>query len=251
MSKMGFSLMYFAPSFFCDVTQIWIYGGKWERIATVIAGIWGDLIVCFVGTVIWWTTAPGMLAHTLAYKVMMVTGIGVSLLNLNPLIKLDGYYIFCELIGEPDFKERTSAYLSGWTRKLVFRMPAEVEYVPRRKRLFYLLYAVLSGAYGYVLLSFLMGFTFNILHSYSPAWALVPAALIGYWVFRARIHSLGRFSKLLYLDKKEAVADWFTPLRRLGSQPAQPSSFSSQFGQFLRMDLLYWSRLTRLWFMLR
>ena len=216
VEKMGFSLMYFAPSFFCDVTQIWIYGGKWERIATVVAGIWGDLIVCFVGTVIWWTTAPGMLAHTLAYKVMMVTGIGVSLLNLNPLIKLDGYYIFCELIGEPDFKERTSAYLSGWTRKLVFRMPAEVEYVPRRKRLFYLLYAVLSGAYGYVLLSFLMGFTFNILHSYSPAWALVPAALIGYWVFRARIHSLGRFSKLFYLDKKEAVADWFTPLRRLG-----------------------------------
>ena len=38
VEKMGFTLMYFAPSFFCDVTQIWIYGGKWERIATVIAG---------------------------------------------------------------------------------------------------------------------------------------------------------------------------------------------------------------------
>jgi putative peptide zinc metalloprotease protein len=205
VEKMGFSLMYFAPSFFCDVTQIWIYGGKWERIATVIAGIWGDLIVCFVGTVIWWTTVPGMVAHAWAYKVMMVTGIGVSLLNLNPLIKLDGYYIFCELIEEPDFKERTSAYLSGWTRKHLFGMPAEIEYVPRRKRAFYLVYALLSAAYGYVLLSFLMVFTFNILHAYSPAWAFLPAAFIGYWVFKARIHSLGRFLKLLYLDKKERV----------------------------------------------
>jgi putative peptide zinc metalloprotease protein len=216
VESMGFSLMYFAPSFFCDVTQIWIYGGKWERIATVIAGIWGDLIVCFLGTAVWWATTPGMIAHNLAYKVMMVTGIGVSVLNLNPLIKLDGYYIFCELIGEPDFKERTSAYLSGWTRKYLFGMPAEVEYVPLRRRPFYLVYGVLSAIYGYVLLTFLMGFTFNVLHSYSPAWAFAPAGLMGYWVFRERIHSLGRFTKLFYLDKKERVRSWLKPLRLIG-----------------------------------
>jgi len=154
-----------------------------------------------------------MVAHTLAYKIMMVTGIGVSLLNLNPLIKLDGYYIFCELIGEPDFKERTSAYLAGWTRKHLFGMPAEVEYIPLRRRPFYLVYAVLSAIYGYLLLTFLMGFTFNVLHSYSPAWAFAPAALMGYWVFRERIHSSGRFTKLFYLDKKERVWSWLKPWR--------------------------------------
>ena len=104
VESMGFTLMYFAPSFYCDVTQVWIYGGKWERIATAIAGIWGDLIICFFATVVWWATTAGMSVHNLAYKIMMVTGIGVSVLNLNPLIKLDGYYIFCELIGKPDFK---------------------------------------------------------------------------------------------------------------------------------------------------
>ena len=213
VEKMGFNLLYFAPSFFCDVTQVWIYGGKWERIATAIAGIWGDLIICFVGTAIWWTTTPGMFAHNLAYKVMMVTGLGVSLLNLNPLIKLDGYYIFCELIGEPDFKERTSAYLSGWTRKHLFGMPAEMEYVPVRRRPFYLGYAVLSAMYGYLLLTFLMGLTYNILHSYSPAWAFVPATLAGYWVFRKRIHSVGRFIKLFYLDKKERIGSWLKSWR--------------------------------------
>jgi putative peptide zinc metalloprotease protein len=137
----------------------------------------------------------------------------VSLLNLNPLIKLDGYYIFCELIGEPDFKERTSAYLAGWTRKHLFGMPAEVEYIPLRRRPFYLVYAVLSAIYGYLLLTFLMGFTFNVLHSYSPAWAFAPAALMGYWVFRERIHSSGRFTKLFYLDKKERVWSWLKPWR--------------------------------------
>jgi putative peptide zinc metalloprotease protein len=212
VEKMGFTLMYFAPSFYCDVTQVWIYGGKWERIATAIAGIWGDLIICFFATSVWWATAPGMATHNVAYKIMMVTGIGVSVLNLNPLIKLDGYYIFCELIGKPDFKETASAYLSGWTRHL-FGMPAEMEYVPRRQRPFYLLYAVLSATYGYALLTFLMVFTYNVLHAYSPAWAFAPAGLMGYWVFRERIHGLGHFLKLLYLDKKELVLRSLKPVR--------------------------------------
>lgn len=216
VEKMGFTLMYFAPSFYCDVTQAWIYGGKWERIATAIAGIWGDLIICFFATAVWWTTASGLVVHNLAYKVMMVTGIGVSLLNLNPLIKLDGYYIFCELIGKPDFKESASAYLSSWTRRHLFGMPVEVEYVSRRRRPFYLLYAILSAAYGYALLAFLMVLTYNILHSYSRAWAFVPAALLGYWVFRGRIRSLGHFTKLFYLDKKERTLTWLTPMRRVG-----------------------------------
>lgn len=213
VEKMGFTLMYFAPSFYCDVTQVWIYGGKWERIATAIAGIWGDLIICFFATAVWWATAPGMATHNIAYKIMMVTGIGVSLLNLNPLIKLDGYYIFCELIGKPDFKETASAYLSGWTRRHLFGMPAEIEYVPRRQRPFYLLYAILSASYGYALLTFLMFFTYNILHAYSPAWAFAPAALMGYWVFRGRIHSLGHFLRMLFLDKKELVLSWLKPKR--------------------------------------
>src|SRR5205807_8257749 len=118
--------------------------------------------------------------------------------------------------GEPDFKERTSAYLSGWTRRHLFGLPAELEYVPRRQRLFFLVYALLSATYGYVLLSVLMVFTYNVLHSYSPAWAFVPAALMGYWVFRVRIHSLGRFIKLFYLDKKERLGGWRTPWRIAG-----------------------------------
>lgn len=213
VEKMGFSLMYFAPSFFCDATQVLITGGKWARIATDIAGIWLDLVVCFFATVVWWATPTGMPAHDWAYKFMMVTGIGVSLLNLNPLIKLDGYLIFCELVAEPSLKETSTAYLMAWIRKHIFRFPTEVPYVPRRKRPFYIAYAILSGMYSYSLLSFLMVITYNILRSYSPEWAFVPAVAIGFWVFRSRVKLLVTFMKTLYLDKKERVLKWFTPVR--------------------------------------
>jgi len=213
VEEMGFTLMYFAPSFYCDITQVWIYGGKWQRIATAAAGIWGDMILCFIATCVWWGTAPGMFSHNLAYKIMMVTGVGVSLLNLNPLIKLDGYFIFSELIGDSDFYERATCYLSGWVRKNIFRMPVDLEYIRVWQRPLVLLYAILSGLYGYLLLSFLMVFSYNVLHSYSPAWAFIPAMLAGYWVFRKRIHSVARFSKLFYLDKKERLWGWLTPPR--------------------------------------
>lgn len=213
IEKMAFSLMYFAPSFICDATQVWVIGGKWARIATAFAGIWIDLLVCFVATVIWWGTAPGMPVHEWSYKVMIITGIGVSVLNLNPLIKLDGYLIFSELVAEPSLKETSTAYLSNWVRRRVFGLPVEVPYVPRRKRLFFIVYAVLSGLYSYSLLSFLMIVAYHILRSFAPELAFVPAIAIGYWVFRSRIQNTVKFMRTLYLDKKQRLKAWFTPTR--------------------------------------
>src|SRR6266852_4996047 len=50
VEKMEFLLMYFAPTFVCDVTQIWVIGERKARLATIIAGIWVDLIICFLAT---------------------------------------------------------------------------------------------------------------------------------------------------------------------------------------------------------
>src|SRR5438067_12639885 len=67
--------------------------------------------------------------------------------------------------------------------------------------------------YSYVLLSFLMVVTYHILRSFNPDWAFIPAAAIGAWVFRSRIKLLVKFMKMLYLDKKERLRGWFTPVR--------------------------------------
>jgi putative peptide zinc metalloprotease protein len=137
----------------------------------------------------------------------------VSILNLNPLIKLDGYLIFSEFVHEPALKESSTAYLSGWARKHIFGLPAEGPYVARRKRLFFVIYGILSGLYSYSLLSFLMVITYHILRSFNPEWAFLPALAIGFWVFRSRVKLLVNFMKMLYLDKKERVRAWFTPAR--------------------------------------
>jgi putative peptide zinc metalloprotease protein len=213
VEKMQFILMYFQPTFICDCTQVWIVGDKKARISTIIGGIWIDFILCMLATIVWWGTATGMFIHDFAYKVMMITGIGVTLLNLNPLIKLDGYYLLAELINETDLKERSTAYVSGWTRRHIFRLPAEVEYVPRHRRVLYVVYSLLSSAYSYLLMALVVVFAYHILKSYTPEWAWLPAALLAARIFKSRITMLERFMKTVYLDKKERMVAWFTPAR--------------------------------------
>jgi len=55
--------------------------------------------------------------------------------------------------------------------------------------------------------------TYHILRSFTPEWAFVPALAIGIWVFDTRIKTVGDLMRLLYLDKKQRIRAWFTPLR--------------------------------------
>ncbi|MGO9127969.1 MAG: HlyD family efflux transporter periplasmic adaptor subunit [Terriglobales bacterium] len=201
--RMGFMLMYLMPTFFCDLTEAWIYTGRWPRIATMIAGVWADLIVCVPATVVWWATPEGMPMHDFAYKIMLLTGIVISLLQLNPLIKLDGYFIFSELIQIANLKEASSACLSTWVERNIFRLPVEVEYVPRGRRAFYFTYAVLAEVYGIALLLVFVTLGYNILRSFSPQWGFIPAFFLGYLIFKSKVLSFMRLLKLSYLDHKE------------------------------------------------
>ncbi|HKC72467.1 MAG TPA: HlyD family efflux transporter periplasmic adaptor subunit [Terriglobales bacterium] len=213
--KMGFLLYYLSPCFFVDVTEIYVYGGKWQRITVSIAGIWTELIICAAATVAWWGTPGGSSIHDFTYKIMLITGVGVIIINLNPLIKLDGYYILSELTGIVSLKERATAFVSGLVKRKLFRLPVDVEFVPRRRRLFFAIYALLSGLYSYTLLYVVVRFAYNVLKTYSPDWAFLPAALLAGLIFRSRIRTLVRFMKTVYLDKKEKLWGWLLGRRGL------------------------------------
>jgi putative peptide zinc metalloprotease protein len=139
-----------------------VYSGKWARIATSIAGIWVETIFCFAATVIWWGTPAGTPLHEWAYKILLITGIGVAVVNLNPLIKLDGYYILCELTGIIGLKEDSTAFVSSWVKKNILRLPIEVEFVPKRRRIGFVVYAILSGIYSYTLLYVVVTFAYHV-----------------------------------------------------------------------------------------
>ncbi len=206
---MGLMLMWMSPAFFCDCGEVYIYGGKWQRISVAFAGMWSELLLCVVATALWLGTAPGMLLHDLAYKILLVGGVLLIILNLNPLIKLDGYYIFTDLINQPDLKEEATAYSSNLIRK-IFGLPHELSSMRTRRKLFYFIYSLLSGTYSYFLLILFSEIGYNVSRRFWPEWAALPAAAIAFLLFKSRLKRLAEFMKTVYLDKKQRWIAWLS-----------------------------------------
>jgi putative peptide zinc metalloprotease protein len=218
--RMGFHLVYLTPAFFTDVTEAWVYAGKWQRVVTIVSGAWSEMMICAIATPLWYVTPYGSWVHDFAYKMVLITGLGVIFFNWNPLIKLDGYYLLTEIISIPNLKEDSTAYTSALVKKYFWRLPIEIPYVPKKRRFGYVFYALTSGLYSYTILYFVARFAGNITRGFSGDWAFIPATLAGLLIFRSRIKTLVAFMKTVYLDKKERVRAWFTPRRRVAAAVA-------------------------------
>jgi len=179
---------------------------------TVASGVWSEILLCQYFTIIWWFTPPGSWLHDFCYKLILSGGIFCVLINWNPLAKMDGYYLFCEIFRFWDLKGLSSTYLSAWVRKNLFRLPATVPALPPLRRVGFAIYAMLSGVYCYSLMLFFVRILYKIGYHFSPQWAFVPATALAYAIFRSRIQKLGQFMKELYLDKKEWLAQHRTPI---------------------------------------
>ncbi|HTA58516.1 MAG TPA: efflux RND transporter periplasmic adaptor subunit [Candidatus Baltobacteraceae bacterium] len=212
---MGFALVYLTPAFYTDTTEGFVQGSRYQRFVIAMAGIWSELILCAIATPIWWATPPQTLVHDSAHFIMMMTGLMSLLLNWNPLMKLDGYYMLCEVVGIRDLKEDSTAYVSAWVRSRIWRLPVDMPYVPKGRRLGYIIYALLSGFYSYSVLYILARFAGNFVRNFSPEWGFIPELAVAAIIFRSRIRLLGKFMKFIYLDKKDRVIAWFTPQHSL------------------------------------
>lgn len=211
--SMGFMLIYLTPAFYTDTGEGFVRGTRSQRLVIAMAGAWLELIICAIATPIWWGTAPDTAVHNAAYLLMLMTGIASLLINWNPLMKLDGYYMLCEIIGIADLKEASTAYVSAWVKRHIWGLPVEMPYVPKRRRFGYVVYALLSGFYSYTVLYIVARFVGNVFRNFNPDWSFIPELGTAALVFRSRIRTLVNFMKFVYLDKKDRVRAWFTPAR--------------------------------------
>lgn len=206
--SMGLMFLYLVPCFFVDVTESWISANKVQRLATIIAGIWIEMTICGIAMVVWSSTSTGAWLHDFAYQIVLLTGIAVVAINLNPLIKLDGYYFLTEIIEIPDLKERSTAFLSGWFQNYVLGLPVETPIVPRRRVPLFILYAFASGAYSYLLLFFVIRFCYNITSNWLAEFALIPAGALAYFMFRSRIRALRRVVRQFWEQRFASGVRW-------------------------------------------
>ena len=57
--ELGFMLLIFSPTLYCNVSDIWMVKDKWKRIAVSMAGMWVEAVIAATCTLLWWFSARG------------------------------------------------------------------------------------------------------------------------------------------------------------------------------------------------
>lgn len=119
----GVLLILFAPCVYCDVTESWRLTRRSERAAVAAAGMYAELIVATVAAVVWLSTVPSIL-NTIALQTMLICSVSTILINANPLMRFDGYYILADWLNEVSLRAQADRQLSDATTKLVLGLPS-------------------------------------------------------------------------------------------------------------------------------
>jgi multidrug resistance efflux pump len=150
--EMGFMLLYFQPALYCNVSDAWFFPEKRQRLMVGFAGPYAELTLWAAATLVWRLTDPEAWIHLLALIVAGSSGIK-TLLNFNPLLKFDGYYLLSDFLEVPNLRTKSFAYIGDRLKGLFGGEVDHAEVAPRLRRI-YLRYGITAVAFSWSALIF-------------------------------------------------------------------------------------------------
>jgi putative peptide zinc metalloprotease protein len=198
--EVGMLLIFLQPGMYCNVSDAWLFPEKSKRLLVTLAGAWFEIFCWAVATLVWRVTDPATLLNYLAMVVATTLGIK-SLFNLNPLIKLDGYYLLSDYLEIPNLRRNAFTHIArSWKRR--GSEASERAAVGPRERRIYWLYGLLAGTYSTWLLSFLLLALGGFLMRRYQSWGFIAFGLFLTLFFRSPLRKGGRFLASLCTPKQ-------------------------------------------------
>lgn len=112
-------LLFVTPMTYVDASGSWRFASRWHRIQVAAAGMYIELFLAAVATLVWVNTGPGI-ANTVAYNTIFAASTITVLFNANPLMRFDGYYILSDLLRIPNLAAKGQQFVQWLGRKLFF-----------------------------------------------------------------------------------------------------------------------------------
>jgi putative peptide zinc metalloprotease protein len=206
--QMGFMLIYFTPAFFTDTTDITLFEKVSRRQWVIFAGIWIELCVCGVSTLLWHFTVPGSPINDLAYKMMLLSAIQGALLNLNPLVKADGYYALSQFLEIDNLREDSFDYLKAAASKYLLRRDIDLPAAGRRHRRIFLTFGIAAFAYSAGIVAVTVFFARNVLVTTFGEWGYLLTILIVYYFARNGLKAAMPAVRAWLRQKREGFMAW-------------------------------------------
>lgn len=116
---MGIAFMVMYPVFYTETTSAWHLASKKDKVQIGLGGIRIELIFAAIFLLVWNYTGPGLL-QSIAFSVVAISLVGSLLINLNPLMRFDGYFILSDMLGIENLHSRSFACARWKLRKVLF-----------------------------------------------------------------------------------------------------------------------------------
>ncbi|THB71466.1 MAG: HlyD family efflux transporter periplasmic adaptor subunit [Desulfovibrio sp.] len=121
---MGVAFIVMWPVAYCDVTDAWKIADRKKRLLIGAAGMMSETVIAGLALFGWGVTGPG-LAHSVYFVVSSVTLLSTFLVNLNPAMRFDGYYLLMDIWGIDNLQPRAFAVTRWAMRTKLFGMDLE------------------------------------------------------------------------------------------------------------------------------
>ncbi|MBI1311541.1 HlyD family efflux transporter periplasmic adaptor subunit [bacterium] len=144
----GVLFLFFIPCLYCNVTDAWMIREKHKRLLITAAGGYLDLCLWAIAVFVWRVTVPDCLMNHLAFVVQTVCG-GRGLINLNPLLRLDGYYLLSDWLSIPNLRKQSKEHWMAHLRWLLWGAERPRP-LPRGRTL--LLYGMMNWGFALIFL---------------------------------------------------------------------------------------------------
>jgi putative peptide zinc metalloprotease protein len=177
--ELGFMLIYFTPGFYANVSDAWLFPEKAKRMWVGVAGPYIELFIWALATLAWRLTDLETGINHLALMVMTLTGVK-TLFNLNPFIKLDGYYVLSDALELPNLRKKSFRFVGNLIKRAVGAGEAMAAEITRRERSIYLVYGLAGAVASLSLLTYVLGKAGGyLIESHQPAALLLGVSFAG------------------------------------------------------------------------
>lgn len=110
--ELGLMFLVFSPSLYCDVSESATLPDKRQRMLISAAGVFVELLLGSACVWLWWFSEPGPLRQAFLWMAVVCT-LNTLLINGNPLLRFDGYYVLSDWWEIPNLQQTARAYLAS------------------------------------------------------------------------------------------------------------------------------------------
>ncbi|MGZ0703600.1 site-2 protease family protein [Pseudomonas piscis] len=119
VQSMGVAFMVLLPLFYTDVSDAWRVNDRRSRLLIGAGGVMAELLLAAIALLAW-SLLPDGPARTAAFMLASATWLTTLVVNLNPFMRFDGYFLLSDLWEVDNLQSRSFALCRWRLRELLF-----------------------------------------------------------------------------------------------------------------------------------